>query len=103
MTAQCRLLRPAGAAFPWDWTRGSQAPPPPHTTAPAAGSAAPPRPCALWGAGFQRSLVPSLQAHSPSPDKANIPCSRSPSCCIPPSGSWFGGPFCPLAVPPAFL
>lgn len=69
-------------------------PPPLHTTAPAAGSAAP------TGAGFGSVPVPSFPIHLPSPDKANFPLSRSLPCCALP---WRRSGLFLLQVPSALL
>lgn len=85
-----------GAALPRDWNPAPRPLPSPlHTTALAAGSAAP-----------TGAKVPS-PTHMPSPDKAGFPVSRSLSCCAPPLETLlsrlFGlaGPFC--CALPGFL
>lgn len=74
-SAACSLAITGATSLGPEALLPAPSPPPLHTTAPAAGSAAP------TGAGFGSVPVPSFPTHLPSPDKANFPLSRSLPCC----------------------
>lgn len=80
-SAACSLAI-RGAAFPPGTGSPASWPPPPRP--PTAHYRTSCRLCGPPGAGSGSVPVPSSPAHLPSPDKADFPFSRSPSCCASP-------------------